>query len=193
MNGRKTPDYFGIRSPSPPPPPLRVTAVARKRPRPFCQKCKWQVLPQYHVKDPGHSAKSASGRLKLNTRKQLTKPMWLCMKRHGAWLHGVHRTRRDGSSFMWHQPCQRCKYTTSVIFHKTLYKAIHSCRITCEHSEPARERRIALYKSDQQQLTSLCFVFSVRTAFNPFTAAACEISGLKDAGTCLQTVCFPVL
>ena len=27
-------------------------------------------------------------------------------------------------------------------------KAIHSCRITCEHSESARERRIALYKSD---------------------------------------------
>ena len=22
--------------------------------------------------------------------------------------------RRDGSSFMWYQPCQRCKYTTSV-------------------------------------------------------------------------------
>ena len=22
--------------------------------------------------------------------------------------------RRDGCSFMWHQPCQRCKYTTSV-------------------------------------------------------------------------------
>ena len=30
-------------------------------------------------------------------------------------------------------------------------KDIHSCRITCEHSESARERRIALYKSDQQQ------------------------------------------
>ena len=22
--------------------------------------------------------------------------------------------RRDGCGFMWHQPCQRCKYTTSV-------------------------------------------------------------------------------
>ena len=22
--------------------------------------------------------------------------------------------RPDGSSFVWHQPCQRCKYTTSV-------------------------------------------------------------------------------
>ena len=25
--------------------------------------------------------------------------------RHGAWLCGVHRTRRDGSSFTWPQPC----------------------------------------------------------------------------------------
>ena len=40
--------------------------------------------------------------------------MWLCMKWHGAWLYGAHRMRWDGSSFMWHQPCQRCKYTTSV-------------------------------------------------------------------------------
>ena len=27
--------------------------------------------------------------------------------------------RRDGSSIMWHQPCQRCKYTTSVAIQKT--------------------------------------------------------------------------
>ena len=32
-----------------------------------------------------------------------------------------------------------------------LYKVIHSCRITCKRSESAGERRIALYKSDQQQ------------------------------------------
>ena len=108
----------------------RVTAAARKRPRSFCQKCKWQV-----------TAKHAC-----------TLPMWLCMKWHGAWLYGVHRTRRDGSSFMWNQPCQRCKYITSVdIFKKALQKAIQSCRITCERSESARERRIALYKSDQHQ------------------------------------------
>ena len=25
----------------------RVTIVARKRPRPFCQKCRWQVTPKY--------------------------------------------------------------------------------------------------------------------------------------------------
>ena len=30
------------------------------------------VLPQWHVKDPGHSAKSASGRLLLNTHTPLT-------------------------------------------------------------------------------------------------------------------------
>ena len=29
---------------------------------------------------------------------------------------GLDRMHRDGSSFMWHQPCQHCKllYTTSV-------------------------------------------------------------------------------
>ena len=51
--------------------------------------------------------------------------------------------RREGSSFMWHQPCQRCKYTTSVNIHKRAIKC-HSCRIPCERSESARERRIAL-------------------------------------------------
>ena len=35
------------------------------------------------------------------------------------------------------------------IFKNALKKAIHWCRITCERSESARERRIALYKSDQ--------------------------------------------
>ena len=30
------------------------------------------VLPQWHVKDPGHSAKSAGGRLHLNTHTTLT-------------------------------------------------------------------------------------------------------------------------
>ena len=47
-----------------------VTAVACKRSRSFCQKCRWQVTAKYA--DTLH--------------------MWLCMKRHGAWLHGVHRT-----------------------------------------------------------------------------------------------------
>ena len=49
--------------------------------------------------------------------------MWLCMKWHDAWLYGVHRTRRDGSSFMWHQSCQRCKYTTSVDIQKRAIKS----------------------------------------------------------------------
>ena len=58
-----------------------VTAVARKRSRSFCQRCRWQV-----------TAKHAC-----------TLRVWLCMKWHDAWLYGVHRTRRDGSSFMWHK------------------------------------------------------------------------------------------
>ena len=33
-----------------------------------------------------------------------------------------------------------------------LYKVSHSCGITCERSESARERRIAQHKSNRQQL-----------------------------------------
>ena len=78
----------------------RVTAVARKRSRSFCQKRKWQVTSQHAY----------------------TLRMWICMKWHGAWSYDVHRTRRDGSRFMWHQPCQRCKYTTSVDIKKRAIK-----------------------------------------------------------------------
>ena len=80
----------------------RVTAVAckTKRPRSFCQKCRWQVTAKHAY----------------------TLRMWLCMKWHGAWLYGVHRTHRNGSSFLWHQPCQRCKYTTSVDIQKSAIK-----------------------------------------------------------------------
>ena len=78
--------------------------------------------------------------------------MWLCMKWHGAWLYGVHRTRRDGSSFLWHQPCQRCKHTTSLNSQK---RAVKSYSLMSNHMRAqwvcSRERRIALYKSDQQQ------------------------------------------
>ena len=79
-----------------------VTAVARKRSRSFCQKCRWQV-----------TAKHAYNTLH----------MWLCMKWHGAWLHGVHRTCCLSSSFMWHQPCQRSTYTTSVDNQKRAIKS----------------------------------------------------------------------
>ena len=44
--------------------------VARKRPRSFRQKCRWQVIAKHAY----------------------TLRMWLCMKWHGAWLYGVHRT-----------------------------------------------------------------------------------------------------
>ena len=78
----------------------RVTAVARKRSRSSCQKCRWQVTAKHAY----------------------TLRLWLCMKWHGAWSYGVHRARRNGSSFMWHQPCQRCKYFGG--YSKTRYKKL---------------------------------------------------------------------
>ena len=103
-----------------------VTAVARKRPRSSCQKCRWQVTAKHAY----------------------TLRMWLCMKWHGCMVYTERTETLSGSRFLWHQPCQRCKYTTSVDIQKHAIKTIHSCRITCERSESARERRIALYKSD---------------------------------------------
>ena len=108
----------------------RVTAVARKRPRSSCQKRRWQVA----------------------TKHAYTLRMWLCMKWHGAWLYGVHRTRRDWLSLA----ADSCgtSHASAVstplrwIFKNALWKTVHSCRITRERSESAREWRIALYKSD---------------------------------------------
>ena len=62
------------------------------------------VLPQQHVKDTGHSDKSAGGRLQLNTHAPNVcgfawSDMTWCMV---VWC--LHRPRRDGSSFTWHQP-----------------------------------------------------------------------------------------
>ena len=79
----------------------RVTAVARKRSRSFCQKCRWQVTAKHAY----------------------TLSMWLCMMWHGVWLHGVHRTLRDGSSFLWPQSCQRCNYTIPVDSQKRAIKS----------------------------------------------------------------------
>ena len=68
----------------------RVTAVARKISRSFCHKCRWHLVTAKHV-----------------LYVALQEVPW-----HDAWLYGVHWTRRDGSSFTWHQPCsnqkQRC-------------------------------------------------------------------------------------
>ena len=87
--------YFGIHSTP------HVTAVARKRSRSFCQKCRWQVKHTYTLR------------------------MWLCMKWHGAWLYGVHRTCTEmaavscGTSHASH-----CKYTTSVDSQKRAIKLV---------------------------------------------------------------------
>ena len=101
----------------------RVTAVARKRSRSYCQKCRWQVTAKHAY----------------------TLRMWLCMKRHGAWLYGVHRTCAKMAAVSRGTSHASVVSTPLLwIFKNALNKASHSCRITCERSESARERRIAL-------------------------------------------------
>ena len=64
--------------------------------------------------------------------------------------------RQDSCSFMWHQPCQHCKYTTLVDIQKTRYKAIHSCRTICERSESAKRVENSANKSDHQSNCDQC-------------------------------------
>ena len=58
---------------------------------------------------------------------------------------------RDGSSFMWHQPCQRCKYTTLVDSQK---HTIKSCSLRQNHMWAqwvcSRVENSFTYKSNQQ-------------------------------------------
>ena len=117
--------YSGIRS-------TPVTAVARK--------------------DPGHSAKSAGGRLRPNTYTPVR--MWLCMK----WPDMVHGcmvyTKRSktaavsrGTSHVTTK--QRCKNTTLADIQNALWKASQSFGITCFKSAvslPESGELTALYK-----------------------------------------------
>ena len=91
----------------------RVTAAARKRSRSFCQKRRWQVT----------------------TKLAYTLRMWLCMKRHGAWLYGVHRTCAETAAFS-----RDTSHASAEVYHFGEYsnRAIkshsHSFRITCDKS-----------------------------------------------------------
>ena len=53
--------------------------------------------------------------------------------------------RRDGSSFMWHQSCQRCKNTTSVDIEKRAIKS-YSLIITESHTSA-----VSLLESGEQR------------------------------------------
>ena len=64
----------------------RVTAVARKRSRSFCQKCRWQVTAKHTY----------------------TLRMWLWMKWHCNLVHGCMvytELAPKQQHFTWHQPC----------------------------------------------------------------------------------------
>ena len=72
----------------------RVTAVARKRPRSFCQKCRWQVTAKHAY----------------------TLRMWL-------WMVYTERAEMAAISCGTTEPCQRCEYTTSVDIQKRAIKS----------------------------------------------------------------------
>ena len=108
--------YFGIRS-------TRVTAVARKRSRSFCQKCGWQVTAKHAcTQTPSTGLEEGAGQRCSECGMHLP----YVALHEVTWCMVVRRTqnlRRDGNSFLWHQPRQRCKYTTSMDVQKRAIKS----------------------------------------------------------------------
>ena len=100
----------------------RVTAVARKRSRSFCQKCRWQVTAKHAY----------------------LLPMWLWMKWHCNQVRGwmvytelVHRTCAETAAFHVAPAMQQPQSATSTSFPRIpIIRAIkghsHSFRITCD-------------------------------------------------------------
>ena len=87
---------------------LRVTAESHTKCRSFCQKCRWQVTSK-------HSS---------------TLCMWHPVRWHyklvHGWMYGAHRTRRDGSSFTWHQPCNNKNNAISTpLGYSHLFRVTH--------------------------------------------------------------------
>ena len=77
------------------------------------------MLPQYHVKDPGHSAKSAGGRLQLNTHTP-----YVCGSAQSDTVHGcMVYTEREPTRQQFHVAPDSCKYTTSVDIQKRAIKS----------------------------------------------------------------------
>ena len=96
--------------------------------------CSSPVLPQLHVKDPGHSAKSAGGRLQLNMHAP-----YIC---GFAWSNMVHgctvytectKMAAISCGTSYARTVTDCKYTTSVDIQKCATKTCYKKLFT--HAE----------------------------------------------------------
>jgi len=96
------------------------------------------------------------------------------MKWHGAWLllWCTQNFRRDGCSFIWHQPSQRCKYTTSVDIQKTRYKKL------VIHVEP-HASAVSLLKRAENSAIIISDHQSINQSIN-LCVCVCNITVLVD-------------
>ena len=95
--------------------PPRVTAVARKRSRSFCPKCRWQVTPKHTY----------------------TLPMWISMKWHCNRMHGwmgYTKLAPKRQHFTWHLPCNihRALPLSWILIIRAMKGYSHSFRMTCQ-------------------------------------------------------------
>ena len=116
------------------------------------------------------------------------------MKWHGAWLYGAHRTCAETAAVSLAPAMPVLKYTTSVDIQlkNMLWKAIHSCRITCKCSESLQESREQHYISNHQDGLRQRFRWTCTQNAPPYNKhkkahqTATMTSAITDADTSCQ-------
>ena len=79
--------------------------------------------------------------------------------------------RRNGCSFMWHQPCQRFKYTTSVDIQKTRYKKLVT------HVEPQASAVSLLKRAENSAIQVIINQSSIALRHLPQSKFKASLSG----------------
>ena len=123
------------------------------------------VLPQQHVKDPGHSAKSAGGRLKLNTRAPYY-VVCICMKGrdmvHGCMVYTERAEMAAVSRGISHvTTTQRCGYCQKQGIKCDCHSLNSELHIRQECCSRAENRAIHKKRSSATSLFSLSLSLSL--------------------------------
>ena len=92
--------------------------------------------------------------------------------------------RRDGCSFMWHQPYQRCKYTTLVDIQKTRYK-----KLVILNVEPHASAVSLLKRAENSAMEAIISQWKVKkNAYLMWQTTICEFSGWAPLSSDRTTV-----
>ena len=100
------------------------------------------VLPQWHIKDPGHSAKSAGGRLHLNTHTPLTHQSWswltMPLSRHSARAYQEMSTHATHQETLGHSRLSSLSHCGLILAHRV--------KLVCASKSSLKKKKVQAAK-----------------------------------------------